>query len=155
MNAYEYAMKVEKDGEKYYRDLANKSLYTGLKMVFNILANEEVKHYNAIKEMMNNSDVDFENLDISLDTTTLYEVLSAEKDSVNFNADEIKFYEEAIAREDGAQKFYLEKAEELTNENVKKIFIKLAAEEAKHAVVLQNILDFLEEPKNLVTAAEF
>ena len=155
MNAYEYAMKVEKDGEKYYRELAGKSLYSGLKMVFNILANEEVKHYNVIKEMMNNSEIDLKNLDIILDTTTIYDVLSAEKDNVNFNSDEIKFYEEAIAREDGAQKFYLEKAEELTNETEKQVFIALAAEEGKHAVVLQNILDFIEEPKNFVEAAEF
>jgi len=155
MNAYEYAMKVEKDGEKYYRDLADKSLYTGLKMVFNILANEEVKHYNIIKDMMEKSDIDFKNLDIILDTTTIYEALATEKDNVNFNNDEVQFYEEAIAREDGAQKFYLEKAQELENEDEKQVFLSLAAEEGKHAVVLQNILDFIEEPKNFVEAAEF
>ncbi len=155
MNAYEYAMKVEKDGEKYYRELADKSLYSGLKMVFNILANEEVKHYNIIKNMMKNSEIDINKLDMILDTKTIYEALSTQKDSVNFNNDEIKFYEEAIAREDGAQKFYLEKAEELKSENEKQVFIMLAAEEKKHAVVLQNILDFIEEPKNFVEAAEF
>ena len=155
MNAYEYAMKVEKDGEQYYRELAEKSLYSGLKMVFNILANEEVKHYNVIKKMMSESDVDLKDLDIILDTKTIYEVLSTEKDNVNFNNDEVKFYEEAIAREDGAQQFYLEKAEELESEKEKQIFLQLAEEEGKHAVVLQNILDFIEEPKNFVEAAEF
>jgi len=155
MNAYEYAMKMEKDGEKYYRELADKSLYSGLKMVFKLLANEEVKHYNVVKDMMKNSDLDVKNLDITLDSKTVYELLSTEQDSVDFNKDEIKFYEEAIAREEGSEAFYIEKANEFTNEKQKDIFLKLAEEEAKHTVVLKNILDYLEEPKNFVAAAEF
>ena len=155
MNAYEYALKVEKDGEKYYRELAEKAPYTGLKMVFKILANEEVKHHKVIKDMMKNSDIDVKKLDIILDTTTIYESLSVDKENVNFNTDEIKFYEEAIAREDGAQKFYLERAKELKSENERQVFLKLAEEEGKHSEVLQNILDYIQEPKNFVSAAEF
>jgi len=155
MNAYQYALKVEKEGEKYYRELAERSTYSGLKMVFNILANEEVKHYKVIKDMMNDPKIDASKLDIILDTKTIYETLSIESDCVNFNNDEIKFYEEAIKREDGAQKFYLDKANELESENEKQIFLQLAEEEGKHTVVLQNILDFLQGHKNLVTAAEF
>lgn len=155
MNAYQYALKVEKEGEKYYRELAERAPYTGLKMVFNILANEEVKHYQVIKDMMKDPTIDAGKLDIILDTKTIYEALSVEDESVNFNNDEIKFYEEAIRREDGAQKFYLEKAEELESENEKQVFLKLAEEEGKHTVVLQNILDYLQEPKNFVAAAEF
>ena len=155
MNAYQYALKVEKEGEKYYRELAERSTYSGLKMVFNILANEEVKHYKVIQDMMKDPSIDASKLDIILDTKTIYETLSIESDSVNFNNDEIKFYEEAIKREDGAQKFYLDKANELESENEKQIFLQLAEEEGKHTVVLQNILDFLQGQKNLVTAAEF
>ena len=33
--------------------------------------------------------------------------------------------------------------------------IKLAEEEKKHSEVLHNILDYILEPKNFVTAAEF
>lgn len=155
MNAYEYALKLEKDGEKYYRELADKSPYPGLKTVFNILAEEEVKHCHVIEEMMKDSNVDAEKLDIVLDTKTIYETLLSEKDNVNFNNDEVKFYEEAIAREDGAEKFYVKKAQELDTENEKQIFLKLAAEEKKHVDVLQNILDFIQEPQKLVAAAEF
>lgn len=155
MNAYEYALKLEKDGEKYYRELADRSPYPGLKTVFNILAEEEVKHCHVIEEMMKDSNVDAEKLDIVLDTKTIYETLLSEKDNVNFNNDEVKFYEEAIAREDGAEKFYVKKAQELDTENEKQIFLKLAAEEKKHVEVLQNILDFIQEPQKLVAAAEF
>lgn len=52
MNVYEYAMKVEKDGEAYYRELASKSPNNGLKRIFTMLAEEEIKHYNVFKNMM-------------------------------------------------------------------------------------------------------
>ena len=52
MNVYEYAMKLEKEGESYYRDLAKGSPFESLKKVFEILANEEVKHYILFKNML-------------------------------------------------------------------------------------------------------
>ena len=154
MNAYEYALKVERDGEKYYRELAQRSPHQGIKSVFNILADEEVKHVQVIEGMMKDANVDVSSFDMVLETRTIYETLHKNKESVDFNKDEIKFYEEAIAREDGAEKFYLEKAEEACNENEKEIFLKLAAEEKKHGEILHNILEFIQEP-NLVAAAEF
>ncbi len=155
MNVYDYAMKVEKEGEQYYKELANRSPYTSLKKVFNILANEEVKHYQIIRDMKNSADVNVNELDIILDTATIFDTLTNDKDNVDFDNDEIKFYEEAIEREDSAEKFYLEKACELEDPNDKAVFLKIAEEEAKHKVVLHNILDFIQEPKNFVESAEF
>ena len=54
MNVYEYAMKVEKDGERYYRDLASKTDEPGLKSILNMLADEEVKHYVVFDKMNKN-----------------------------------------------------------------------------------------------------
>ncbi len=52
MNVYEYAMKVEKEGEAYYREMAAAANNAGLKRIFTMLADEEVKHYNVFKNMM-------------------------------------------------------------------------------------------------------
>lgn len=155
MNAYEYALKVENDGEKYYRELAERSPHQGLKTVFNILADEELKHIKVIEDMMKYSNLDASKLDIALDTRTIYETLNNNKESVNFDKDEVAFYEEAVAREDGAEKFYLEKAQEADTKNEKEIFLKLAAEEKKHVEILHNILEFIQEPQGLIAAAEF
>lgn len=51
MNIYEYAMKAEKDGERYYRELANKTDDVGLKSILMMLADEEVKHYVVFDKM--------------------------------------------------------------------------------------------------------
>lgn len=155
MNIYDYAMKVEKDGEAYYRELASKSPNDGLKKVFNLLADAEVKHYNVFKSMRDKDGKEILSLDISTDIKTIFETLSAEKNSVNFNLDEIKFYEDAIKREDDSYNFYLSKSEELSDENEKKVFLNIAQEEIKHKEILENILSFIQEPTNWVGSAEF
>lgn len=155
MNVYDYAMKVEKDGEAYYRELATKSPNAGLKKVFNLLADAEVKHYNVFKSMKDKDGQEILTLDISTDSKTIFETLSAEKNSVNFNLDEIKFYEDAIKREDDSYNFYLSKSEELSDESEKKVFINIAQEEIKHKEILENILSFIQEPTNWVGSAEF
>ena len=43
MNVYEYAMKVEKEGEAYYRELASKSPNSGLKRIFTIIEQKNNK----------------------------------------------------------------------------------------------------------------
>ena len=47
MNVYEYAMKVEKDGEKYYRDLASKTEDPGVKSILTMLADAAYPHLNG------------------------------------------------------------------------------------------------------------
>ncbi|GAH41605.1 unnamed protein product [marine sediment metagenome] len=53
MNIFEYAMKMEKDGEEYYRQLAQQTTNKGLQTILTMLADEEVKHYNAISAIKN------------------------------------------------------------------------------------------------------
>lgn len=155
MNVYEYAMKVEKEGEAYYREMADAATNAGLKKIFTMLADEEVKHYNVFKDMMKNDDIDLDNLDLITDTKTIFETLSAEKDNVSFDINQIQFYKDAMAREDDAHDFYAEKAAQLDDEKQKEIFLQVAKEEEKHKKVLEEIIAFLEEPADWVASAEF
>ena len=155
MNVYEYAMKVEKEGEAYYREMAAAATNPGLKRIFTMLADEEVKHYNVFRGMMKKEELDSENLNITTDTKTIFETLSEEKDNVNFDVEQIQFYKDAIAREEDAHDFYAEKAEELEDAKEKEIFLQIAEEEVKHKKVLEEIVLFLEEPADWVASAEF
>ena len=51
MNVFEFAMNMEKDGENYYRELAGKADHKGMVNILNMLAEDEVKHYNILREM--------------------------------------------------------------------------------------------------------
>lgn len=82
MNIFEYALQMEKDGEDYYRQLAQ--------------------------------DIEERSLD-----------------------------------------FYLEKANEITEEYQKEIFLRLADEEKKHYFLLENIIEFVSRPETCLENAEF
>lgn len=155
MNVYDYAMKVEKDGEAYYNYLASKAPNNGLKKVFNILAEAEVQHYNVFKSMRDKDGSDFKSIDISTDTKTIFETLNEQRDSVTFDAEQVKFYEDAIKREEDSYQFYIDKANELEDEEEKTAFIDIAKEELKHKAILEEIVHFIQEPNNWVQSAEF
>ena len=55
MDIYSFALQMEKDGENYYRELATKSGSEGLKKIFTMLADEEVKHFRLIEKMREKS----------------------------------------------------------------------------------------------------
>ncbi|RXJ99468.1 hypothetical protein CRU98_05430 [Arcobacter sp. CECT 8986] len=155
MNVYDYAMKVEKDGEAYYNYLASKAPNDGLKRVFNILADAEVQHYNVFKSMKEKDGQDFKSINISTDTKTIFETLNEQRDKVSFNAEQVKFYEEAIKREEDSYQFYLDKANEIEDEDERAAFIDIAKEEEKHKAILEEIIHFIQEPYNWVASAEF
>lgn len=45
---------MEKDGEQFYREIAKKTDNKGLQAILTMLADEEVKHYQAIESMRKN-----------------------------------------------------------------------------------------------------
>jgi len=51
MNIFEYAMQMEKDGEDYYRQLAQQTVNKGMRTILAMLADEEVKHYNVLESV--------------------------------------------------------------------------------------------------------
>lgn len=155
MNVYEYAMKVEKDGEAYYREMADSAGNSGLKKIFLMLAEEEVKHYHVFKSMMNQEELDLDKLNLITDTKTIFETLQAQKNKVDINKTQINFYKDAIAREENSHDFYVYEASKISNQIEKAIFLKIADEEIKHKKVLEEIVHFLEEPADWVASAEF
>lgn len=155
MNVYEYAMKVEKDGEAYYREMADSAGNKGLKKIFLMLAEEEVKHYHVFKNMMNHEKLDLDKLNLITDTKTIFETLQAQKNKVDMDKEQINFYKDAIAREENSHDFYVYEASKISDENEKAIFLKIADEEIKHKKILEEIVHFLEEPADWVASAEF
>ncbi|MGB6327338.1 MAG: ferritin family protein [Halarcobacter sp.] len=155
MNVYEYAMKVEKEGEAYYREMAVAASNAGLKKIFTMLADEEIKHYNVFKNMMKKEKMDLAKLDLITDTKTIFQTLLEEKDNVTFDIDQIQFYKDAIVREEKSHDFYAENAKKIEDEKEKEIFLHIANEETKHKKILEEIVIFLEEPADWVASAEF
>ncbi len=158
MNIYDFAMQMEKDGEKFYLLLAGNCQVEGIATIFTMLANEEVKHYNTIAQLQNHA----ENSSL-VKTTVLENVknifirMKEEKADVRFDSSELESYRKAMAIEEMSWKFYLDKAADAGEEDVKQIFLRLAGEEKKHLRIMENIVEFVArpEPGNWLENAEW
>lgn len=154
MDVFEYAMQMELDGEKYYRELAGQSPIKGLIAILTMLAEDEVKHYNAIKEAQTTQPQMAETT--ALDASQ--NIFAQMKDSgleIAPADDQIELYQKACEIERKSEEFYREKAQEVENEYHKGLFLRLAEEEKKHCFLLKNIIEFISQPKTWLENAEF
>lgn len=156
MNVYEYAMKVEKDGERYYRELAEKTDDIGLKQILAMLADEEVKHYVVFEKMSKNQNLPInKDVDVFANAKNIFQKMKDENKSYAFGADQVEFYKSALKSEESSYKFYIEKALMLEDDEQRKVFLRIAEEERQHMVLLENLVDYVSFPERWIENAEF
>jgi rubrerythrin len=154
MNIFEYAMQMEKDGEDCYRQLAQQTANKGLKTILVMLADEEVKHYNAI-EKMRTAKPHMAETTILVDAKNVFVQIQKSNENLDLDLGQIELYRKAQDIEKKSQDFYLEKANEVEEEHQKDIFLRLAEEEKKHYFLLENIIEFVSRPETWLENAEF
>jgi len=155
MNIYDYALEMEKESESYYRQLVEKTDNKGLKTIFNMLADEEAKHYKIVAEMKSKTPAKVSDTNILSDAKEIFRQMSNDVEKSDFSGEQLKFYRKAQEIEKRSRNFYLQKADEVENEAQKRIFRNLAEEEKKHYFLLQNIIDFVAMPKDWLENAEW
>jgi len=145
MNIFEYALQMEKDGEDYYRQLAQQTANKGLKTILVMLADEEVKHYNAI-EKMKTAKPRMAETTILTDVKNVFVQIQESNENFGFDLGQIELYKKAQEIEERSRDFYMEKASEVDEEYQKELFLKLAEEEKKHYFLLDLSLIHISEP---------
>ena len=154
MNIYDFAMQMEKDGETYYRELAGKCGNKGLTNILNMLADEEVKHYEIIKRMKSKTPK-IADTKILENVKNVFAKMKDQKEGFNFNASQKEFYRKAQELEKQSEDFYASKSKETEEKDKKESFTKLAEEEKRHFVILDNIIEFIARPESWLEDAEF
>jgi rubrerythrin len=154
MNIFEFAMEKEKYSEDYYRQLAGKSSNKGLEAVFNMLADEEAKHYKIVSDMKEDVAPDLAETTVLSDAKDVFAKMRESVESFNFDVSQTELYRKALNIEKQSRDFYLGKANEVEKAH-KEIFLKLADEEKKHYFLLENIIDFVSRPETWLENAEF
>jgi rubrerythrin len=154
MEIYDYALKMEKDGETYYRKIAAKIKNKGLQSILTMLADEEVKHYQAIENMRLDK-YKMAETTILDDVKNIFIEMKEQKQEFEPDQEQVKFYEKAQEIEKKSQQFYHEKASQTDHDEQKKLFENLAKEEEKHYFLLENIINFVSRPKQWLENAEW
>jgi rubrerythrin len=156
MNIFEYAMQMEKDGEKYYREIAAKCHAPGFERILNWMAEDEVKHYNILSKL--NERVKHPELletDILNNTKNVFQQMRDENETPQCPPTEMELYRKALEIELKSQQFYLDEAGKTENHPQKEVLLHIAKEEGKHVRILQNLVDFVASPETWLEDAEW
>jgi rubrerythrin len=154
MDALELVIKMEKDGEAFYLELAEKATNSGFWEIFNQLATDETKHYQLFKEMQQSPELFIETA-ILKNASNIFKQMIAEDSLNNLDSTQLELYQKAMALEEKSRKFYLEKAAESRNQSQSELFQKIASEEEKHYFLLHNIYELVLRPQIWVENGEF
>jgi len=158
MNVFEFAMKMEMDGKTFYEEHAAKVDSPELKRILLELAGDEQKHYNIFKAMRDGTAAEYDEArktKILSEVRNVFEELKKAASEFAFEPDAKEIWVEAREIEKKAESFYREKANELSDEGQKHILNRIADEEHRHWVTMDNVIGFLERPKQWLEDAEW
>jgi rubrerythrin len=155
VDIYEYAMKMERDGEKYYRELVQRTGNAGLKNILTMLADAEVKHYRIFEKMKRNETSETTDTEFLSGVKNIFEKIREGKETSGLSVPEIQMYEQAQDIEKKSEDFYLDKSGEVADSSQKEMLKKIAAEEKRHYNILQSIIDFVSRPEQWLEDAEW
>ena len=155
MNVFDFALKMELEGEAYYRAIAEKVQYDELKKALLALAEDEGRHYKIISQAKENT---FELIAEVPFLEKVQNVFSANKEDPfieQLRSEQIDVYRAALVKEKESVELYKKLQADSEKENVKSIFKKLMQEEERHAEQLEHIIDMLNNVNDWVESAEF
>ncbi|WP_432405244.1 ferritin-like domain-containing protein [Wukongibacter sp. M2B1] len=144
MDIYEFAINMELDGKRYYEELMNRSQDEGFKKIFEMLAKDEDEHHRIINGMIEAKEESIKSDTLKNANNIFAEMLSSDK-KIDLTVPAIEAYRHAFNMEDKSIKLYEEHCQKTENERERIIFKRLAEEEKKHKLVMENILNFVNK----------
>jgi rubrerythrin len=155
MSVFDLAMQMEKDGEKYYQHLAEKTANPGMKNILGQLAIDEAKHAQVLLKLKDSFKVEMASTPILSKAKGIFQTLREEKNWDVLPASQVDLYRKARDIETQSFRFYMEKARESGEPRVQKMFFLIAEEEKRHEFLLEHLLEFVSRPQTWLENAEF
>lgn len=155
MDIFDYAIKMEEDGEIYYRKIGEKSDDTGLRSICFMLADDEKKHSLILEKMKESADVPMEDTNILSQSRNVFQLMKEDDAPVSTQMSQIDMYHTALELEKKSLEFYQEKAAETDNPGHRDTLLKIAEEEKKHYTLIEHIIQYISRPQQWIEDAEF
>jgi len=155
MNALEFAIKMEKDGESYYRKQAELNQKNSLNAVCLILAEDEMNHAIILNSKMNGMQYDLISTDIYSVMENIFSDVENFKREFKETTSQLEFYQMAMQKEKQSIILYKDLLSKASNEEEKLIFEFLILQEKEHFNVLEELIVLIRRPDEWVESAEF
>ena len=154
MKVLDFAMQMEADGKAYYEKLAAESDAKDLRNLFNLLAQAEQTHYDALLARKSDAAFAMAESDLLAQAKNIFQRLTEMKSQGPFRID-TDGYRHAIKAEEHSIGFYESAAEKEQRPEVRRLLLALADEERVHLNIIENIYEFVESPKFFLAWREF
>lgn len=154
MNTIEYAINMEHDGEKYYREQAEINKSNALHTVCNLLADEEKKHAQILENKKNKLDYKLTGSDLLSDTKNVFTDVKDIEVHGKQNP-QLIFYRIASDMEKNSIDLYNEFLSSATTDDEKELFEYLIKQEKQHFEVLEEIDRLLTNAEEWIESPEF
>lgn len=155
MDIFEFALEKEKLAHETYKKLAEQATSNSLKGILTLLADEELKHVDMVRALQQNQPVEMAQTELLGEAKKIFEKIQKGGETFNFNVTESELYSKAKQVEMEARDYYKAKADETEDATIQGILLKLAAEEQKHYILVDNLCRFVERPQSYLEDAEF
>ena len=162
MNIFDFALKMELDGEQFYLQQAAKVTYEDLKVVLLGLAEDEQRHYKIVQRLRQ-QETGYIEPDPAISAARNVFVIAGDKPFIPRDQDSIAkwkdeqrdVYQAALRKEEESVRLYKQLQETVESPAERDILKKLAQEEERHAEVLGNIVEMINRFHEWVESAEF
>ena len=159
MDIFAYALKMELDGEAYYKELAKHAGYKDLEVVFVDLAEAEKRHYEIIKEARDAGHYTLTPGPMpTLPNVFAFPDELKEKSPewlAQWKKEQLDVYQAALLKEQQSVTLYQDLKTKVVTVEEKDICERLALEETKHVHVIEDLIEMLNHVNDWVEAAEF
>lgn len=163
MGVFDFALKMELDGEQYYREQAAQAKYEDLKTVLTGMADDEQRHFKIVESLQKQKGNGYIEADPAISKQRNIFELARTKDFIpkdqesiaKFKAEQVDVYRAALTKEEESISLYKKLQQTATSPNEKTVLEKLKHEEEKHKEVLDNIIQMFNRVNEWVESPEF
>jgi len=155
MNSIEFAIKMELDGEKYYREQAENNQDNPLNIIFVFLADDEKGHAALLQNELEKITYDLADNQTLAETNNVFKERGDFKNKFEKIPDQLDVYRMALQMEKDSIELYQKFFAESTDEQTKKLFGYLVKQEENHFKIFDNLITLVERPDEWVEDAEF
>lgn len=155
MKDFKFAIEMELDGEKYYREQAEINKDNVLHPVCLILAEDEKKHAQILLDKMNEKPCQLVDSDILSEAKSIFEGIGDIKVEGKKTASQFDFYRIALDKEQKSIDLYTEYKSKASKAEEKEFFDFLIKQEQQHFAMLDQLSTMLRHTDDWIENAEF
>jgi len=155
MNVLDFAINMELDGEKYYKEQAEIAQDISLKNIFLILAEDENSHAKLLQHKSNNMSYELKGTETISETKNLFKEIKDFKNELKQNPDQLDLYRVALEKEKESIDLYEKLLSQSEDDKSIDLFKFLIAQEKDHYTTLEELVSQLSKCNDWVEAAEF